>query len=100
MTQENVIAGENNKKNDKDNIRSKPSPGVGRRAVSEKHELFIIMQKREKYATSFSLALSNPQPPSLPRPIQPPVTRLENKICFDSARVKENMSFAESHLKL
>lgn len=66
MTQENVIARKNNKKNDKDNIRSEPSPGwkerERERAVSEGHELFIIMQKREKYATSFFFDLSNPTP--------------------------------------
>lgn len=73
MTQENVIVWENNKKNDKDNILSKRSRG--RNEQRQRHELFIIMQKREEYATSFSRL----QPLLSPTALQPLVTRLESK---------------------
>lgn len=81
-TQANVIVKGNNKKNDMNIISHRT--GIGR-SVSERHELFIIMQKREKYASFLPRASS-------------PVTRwkLEKYVMIG----KEMCQSAEIHLKL
>lgn len=84
MTQENVIVGGNNKKNDKDNILLKVEREMGQRQRDMNY--LLLCKKWKKNVKNMLLPFS--RFPNhwgcLPYFTSTPVTRLENKICWDS----------------